>query len=156
MAEVQSQLSKWKINVDHWFSTQISLVSRPKMSPRTSEIGSEYGNPWLDRPGTTTSSASKHYKWRNANVQKPSETIKYLIKSHSDSVPGVAATRRTHPATPRAPSRPQRKIIGFLMIWHQNMTESEQLCDTWNSSVDETVDAMTILWVFPALLHVSL
>ena len=38
MAEVASWLPKWKIKADHWFSTQISLVSRSKMSQKSMKI----------------------------------------------------------------------------------------------------------------------
>ena len=41
MAEVASWLPKWKINVDHWFSTQISLVSRSKMSQKSMKVLSD-------------------------------------------------------------------------------------------------------------------
>ena len=43
MAEVGSRLHKRKINEDHWFSTQISLVSRWKMSQKSMKIN---GKTW--------------------------------------------------------------------------------------------------------------
>ena len=39
--DVQSRLPNQKINEDHWFSTMISLVSRPKMSKKSMKIRTE-------------------------------------------------------------------------------------------------------------------
>ena len=54
----------------------------------------------LDRP-CTTSSASKRYKWRNENVQKPSETMQLVIKKYSEPIRVTLTTSRALPVARR-------------------------------------------------------